>query len=132
MPGGDLGRPGIGSLRCVVDHVGARLADRLGDLGAVGVDGDDEIRMTLPDRLHQLDDATHFLAGGHLLARSRLDAADVNDRGPLLDDLVDPVQCRAEPVGPCAVVERIRGSVDDRHDDGFIRGQLLAAEDQHC
>ena len=51
-----------------------------------------------------------------LAARRRLDAADVDDFGALVDDLVDPLESRRRAERPTAVEEGIGRGVDDRHD----------------
>ena len=55
----------------------------------------------------------------------------IDFRAPFVDDLLHPAQSNVELVRCALVVERVRGSVDDRHDQQGIVVERLPTEFQH-
>jgi hypothetical protein len=86
----------------------------------VARDGDVEARV---HRLDRRDDAVQLLGLPHLGARTRLHAADVEEVGTVLDQVRGAPDERIQRERLARVVERVRGPVEDAHDQG-ARGEV--------
>ena len=125
----------LGQLRVVtaprvVEQVGARGAHLAGHLGTPGVDADHHAGMVLADPRHERHHAPDLLRGSDDLAVPGAHAADVDDLGALLHDLVDTLLRRPVVVGRSPVVERVAGAVDDRHHQRRVRPERVPAQPQ--
>ena len=118
----------VGAAPRVVEHVGPGLADRPTHRRPPGVDADHHVGVGRAHAFDEPDRAPLLLLDVDLGARSRLDAADVDDLGPLLDDLGDPVERLVLRPGRTLVVEGVRGPVDDRHHQPLVIGERVPAE----
>ena len=116
----------------VVDDVGPGGQRLARHLRPPGVDRDGQRRVGGADGGDQVDGAADLLGGVHLLAGRGLHPADVDHVGPLGDHLVDPLHGLGELVGGAAVVERVGGAVDDRHDDQAAVRHVEGTQSQHA
>jgi hypothetical protein len=115
----------------VVDDVGAGGQRLPGHLGAPGVDRDRQLRVRRADRGDQVDGPADLLGGVHLGARGGLHPTDVDHVRTLGHHPPDPGQRGVQLVGRPAVVERVRGAVDDGHHDQPAVRHGQGPESQH-
>ena len=80
---------------------------------------------------HEIDRPADLLGCVDVVSGRGLDAADVHDLGSVADDLSHSIQRRIECERGPAVIERIRGSIDDRHDQQRILVKAVSSEGQH-
>ena len=117
---------GIGQAADVVAHHGALGVRGAGDRGAPGVDRDGRVEAG-HQAGHDGHDAVELLGLGDLGAGSGLDAADVEDVRPFGHQLLGPGVELVELEGGALVVERVRGAVEDPHDERPVRQVVAAA-----
>jgi hypothetical protein len=120
-PGRHCGDLGVSGRPCVVEEIGAGRTRCIGDARSVGVHADDDLRIPLPDGRDQANIAVGLLLHVNGWPDTCFDSADVDDVRAAHDDLIDPVEGVVECVSGSSVVERVRRSVDDRH-DGKLSG----------
>jgi hypothetical protein len=95
----------------------------LGHRGPPGVDRDRHVEAGRQDR-DGTDDAVELLILGDLWPRAGLHPPDVEEVGPIDDQLLGPLAQRVEVVGEPLVVERVRRAVEDAHHEGPM-GQVV-------
>jgi len=123
-----LGHRGIIAAPAVVDQVRARRAGQPGHLGAPGVDADQLVGVGVAQPFDERHDAVDFGGGVDGLPRACFDAADVDHVGALGDQAVHVGFGFVVGEVGAAVIERVRGAVDDRHDQRTVGADLATAQ----
>ena len=114
VPSGDRKKFRIGETADVVADVGADLAGLLEHRCPEGVDRDRQIE-ALPEGLDGGHHAIDLLLHGDLGARTGLRAADIEEIGPLDDQLLGLAEELIEGPVLATVEERIRRAIEDSH-----------------
>jgi hypothetical protein len=127
---GDLRQQRVHPAPGVVQQVSPDLADGLADLVPPGVHADHGVRVALAQLRHEGDDPAQLLPGGDLLAGTGLDPADVQDRRALGDRALGGGEGGVVGEGGALVEERVRGAVDDGHDDRLVHAESPRSEYQ--
>src|SRR6202020_1819277 len=126
--GGHLGHRGIIAAPAVIDQVCAGPAGEPGYLRTPGVDADQLVGEGLAQPLDERHHAGDFGLRVDALPRARLDAAHIDHGGALADEATRGRSGRIVGEVRAAIVERVRGAVDDRHDQWAIAADPATAQ----
>ncbi|CFE68152.1 Uncharacterised protein [Mycobacterium tuberculosis] len=126
--GGHLGHGRVDATPGVVDQVRPRRAGRLRHLRAPGVDTDQLVRVSTAEPFDERHQPRDLGVDVDAFTRAGFDTADVDDVGTVGDGPVDRVSGSRVAESRTLVVKRIRGAVDDRHDQRTITCDWTAAQ----
>ena len=127
---GDVDEQGVDPTPGIVDQIGTRVAGDVGDLVPPGVHADHQVRVPVADSGHERRRPADLLGGVDVLAGAGLDTADVDDGRPLGDGAFDRFERRCGCVRRAAVVEGVRGAVDDGHDHELVDAEGARTQPQ--